>query len=455
MNSEFEEPSPAGIPADPFDSGAPTETVGSPVTLRGANGYTVSGQATYSYLGSYPNYYYTQSNQDFVYFDSHYHLASYLNGLFGFRYDHERGGTFSLPYSSAASANRDNFSYTGQISGNIRSRLFYTAGAGIDDNAVFGVATSPRVSAAYFLTRPKEQSFLSGTKVRFTYGQGIKEPDITQQTDSLYGLLAALPNGAGLIAQHKIAPIGPERSTTFDTALEQYLFSNRLLLTATFFHNRFSNQVEYVEGQALPQLGVPQDVAITIENTSYGAYVNSLNYRALGTELEVAAHLTSHLLMRGGWTYLDATVQKSFSSDALSPSINPLFPSVLIGEYSPLVGARPFRLAPQTGFFSLTYSRNRFDVAFTGTLVGRRDDSTYLTDEYGGTTLLLPNRNLDAAYQDIGFTGSYKLTHVVSLYGNADNLLSQHYDQAFGYPATPFNFRLGMRFTLGGESWKR
>ena len=351
-------------------------------------------------------------------------------------------------------AYRGNYSYTAQFSGNIRSRLFYTAGVGVDDNAVFGVAASPRVSAAYFLAKPREGNVLSGTKVRFSYGQGIKEPSITEQVDSLYGVLAALPNGSQLIAQHNIAPIGPERSTSFDTGMEQYFFSSKLHLAATYFHNQFSNQMEYVDGTALPQLGVPQDVATEVTDTSFGAYVNSLRYRAMGTEVELDGRLGSHLVARGGWTYLDAVVERSFSSDALSPSINPLFPNIPIGVYSPLVGARPFREAPQTGFFSLIYSRRRYDFAFTGMLVGRRDDSTYLTDEYGGTTLLLPNRNLDAAYQDIGFTGSYQVSRVMSLYGNADNVLSQHYQQAFGYPAAPFNFRLGVRFTIGGETWK-
>ncbi len=454
IDSQFEEPSAAGIPADPFSAGAPTETVGAPVTLRGANGYSVSGQAEYHFLGGYPSFYYTQANQDFVFFDSRYDFASYLTGLFGFRYANERGNTNSQPYNTVTAAQRGNYSYTGQFSGNVRSRLFYTAGVGVDDNAVFGVAASPRISAAYFLSRPKDQSMVSGTKVRFSYGRGIKEPNITQQTDSLYGVLASLPNGAQLISQHNVSPIGPERSTTFDTGLEQYLFSSRLLLTATFFHNQFSNQMQFVYGSALPQLGVPQDIAAQISNTSFGAYINSLRYRALGTELGLEARLNSHMVARGGWTYLDAVVQRSFSNDALSPSINPLFPGIPIGAYSPLVGARPFRQAPQTGYFSAVYSRRRFDAAFTGTFVGRRDDSTFLSDQYFGTTLLLPNRNLDAAYQDIGFTGSYRLSRVIGLYANADNLLSQHYREAFGYPATPFNFRVGLRFTIGGETWK-
>ena len=35
----------------------------------------------------------------------------------------------------------------------------------------------------------------------------------------------------------------------------------------------------------------------------------------------------------------------------------------------------------------------------TGTMVSRRDDSDFLQDQNYGTTLLLPNRNLDPAYQ--------------------------------------------------------
>lgn len=454
FNSQTVQPAAVGIPADPFGTGEPTVTLGAPVTLRGANGYSVSGQATYDYLGGYPSQYLTQANQDFVYFDSRYDFASFLSGLFGFRYANERGSTNSQPYNSVTFAERDNFSYTGQLSGNVRSRLFYTAGVGVDNNAVFGLAASPRISGAYFVTRPRDRNLLSGTKVRFSYGQGIKEPTITQQIDSLYGVLAGLSDGAQLIARNGVSPIGPERTTTFEGGVEQYLASSRVRIAATFFHNQFSNQMEFVYGPALPQLGVPQEVATEITNSSYGAYVNSLRYRALGTEVELEARLGSHTMARGGWTYLDAVVQRSFSNDALTPAINPLFPGIPIGLYSPLVGARPFRQAPQTGFFSIVYTRRRYDVALTGTFVGRRDDSTFLTDAYGGTTMILPNRNLDAAYQDIGFTGSYQFSRIVSLYANVDNLLSRHYEQAFGFPATPFNFRVGVRFTIGGETWK-
>ena len=84
-----------------------------------------------------------------------------------------------------------------------------------------------------------------------------------------------------------------------------------------------------------------------------------------------------------------------------------------------------------------------------GTLVGYRDDSDFLT-----TALLLPNHNLLGQYQRLEFTGEYRVTHRVAAYFEAQNLLSEHYQEAFGYPALPFNFRTGLRITLGGESWK-
>jgi len=50
--------------------------------------------------------------------------------------------------------------------------------------------------------------------------------------------------------------------------------------------------------------------------------------------------------------------------------------------------------------------------------------------------------------------GGYHLTSRVDFYANIQNLLSEHYYEAFGYPALPFTFRSGMKLNFGGESWK-
>ena len=58
-------------------------------------------------------------------------------------------------------------------------------------------------------------------------------------------------------------------------------------------------------------------------------------------------------------------------------------------------------------------------------------------------------------YQLIDFSGWYEAHRGVTFYANLGNVLSQQYEAVFGYPALPFTFRSGVRFTLGGEGWKR
>jgi vitamin B12 transporter len=92
-----------------------------------------------------------------------------------------------------------------------------------------------------------------------------------------------------------------------------------------------------------------------------------------------------------------------------------------------------------------------------GTFVGRRDDSTFLlfSDANFGNTLLLPNRNLDSAYQKLDLSGSFRFNHYMTWYASMENLLSQRYDAAFGFPSLPFTIRSGLKITLGGESWRQ
>jgi iron complex outermembrane receptor protein/vitamin B12 transporter len=449
LRSQFENPSPTGIPFDPFGFGP--NFLGQMVTLHGANGFTTTGQAILDFGGVYPILSSSSSKRDFAYLQSDYTLSQHLTALFGFRYENERG--FTLASGQKTSTTRNNFSYTAQFQGSLGSRAFATAGAGIEDNAIFGVAVTPRVSLAYYLVRPRSSGLLNGTKLKFNYGQGIKEPSIFEESTSLFSLLSQLPGGTQLISQFHVAPIGAERSRSFDFGFEQLTWNGRTKLNVTFFYNRFTNQVEFVNNTALPQLGVPVSVAAA---TTFGATVNSADTRALGAETELEFNFGHGFSARAAYTYLDAVVQRSFSSDNLAPSFNPNFPAIPIGAFSPLVGNRPFRRAPHTGSFFLGYSKPKFTVSLSGYLVSRRDDSTFLSDAFFNniTTVLLPNRNLAPAYQKIDFGGSYRLNHRLSFYSSVENLANEHYDAAFGFPALPLTFRTGFKITLGGESWR-
>lgn len=467
FRSEYTNFGPTGIPFDPYDTGYPIY-LGNVVTIRGANGYQVTGQGVLQYG---PGAYATSalSDRDLVYAQSDYRFNSKLAVLFGFQYQAE-GGYTNYGYEKP-STSRANYSYMMQVNGGFWNRLYYTAGSGLEQNSVFGFGASPRLSLAYFLAKPHEDGILSGTRLVFNFGKGIKEPSIYYETNSLYDILLNLPTqpgqptGAQLIQQYGIQPFRFELSRTFDGGLQQTLLHGRAKISLTYFHNEYGNQAEFVPFSGLTQLGVSPTVIQALQNATgeylSGAAVNSLSYSAAGTELEAEYHITHNLAVRGGWTYTDAVVQHSFAGSALTASYNPAFPTVPIGQFSPLVGARPFRVAPNTGYFAVDWTASRWSARLTGTLVSRRDDSDFLYDknyyyDYGlnDNSMLLPNRNLDPSYQKLDLYGSFRITKRVSAFATVGNLLNQHYYEAFGYPALPFTICTGMQFRLGGESWK-
>ncbi len=452
-------PSPTGTPFDPFpgfDFGP--NFLGLPVTIHGANGFGATGQAILDFAGTYPVSSSSSSKRDSVYVQSDYNFNPHVLALAAFRYENERG--FTLSSFGKTPASRGNFSYIAEIQASLGSRAYLTLGGSVENNAVFGVTAIPRVSLAYYLVRPRSEGFLNGTKLKFNYGQGIKEPSIFDATSSLFGLLSQLPNGAQLIAQFKVAPIAAERSRSYDVGFEQLVWKGHAKLAATFFHNQFTSQIEFVPSNALLALGVP---SAELALAGFGATFNSGDTRALGAETELELALGHGFTARAAYTYLDAVVERSFSSDAfacLPPTpdpfacFNPAFPTIPIGAFAPLQGNRPFRRAPHTGSFSLGYSRPKLTLALSGLLVSRRDDSTFLSDAFFGNTMLLPNRNLDPSYQKIDLSGSYRVNRHLAFYSVVENLMSQHYDQVIGFPALPLTFRAGFRVTLGGESWK-
>jgi vitamin B12 transporter len=421
---------------DPFQVGEPSfgNTLGYVVTIRGANGYSVTGQAILDYAGTYPELFPDNEARRSLYAQSDYQFLKDWTGIFGFRYEHEDGEGFT----------RDNYSTMLQAHGSIAHRLFTTFGVGLEHNSFFGFAATPRVSLAYYLRKTTNAGIFGETKLKFNFGKGIKEASTLEQSGALITILTPAQ-----IQQYGVGPIGPERSRTFDFGVEQRLWNGRSLLGITFFDNNFYNLIAFLNPGELESIGVPPGIA---NNPNFGAYVNATSEWTKGFEVEYKHDLGHGLLFQGEYTYLDGLVTKAFGA----PSFNPLFPTIPIGEFAPLEGSRPFHRAPHSGSVALFYNRKRVNAALTGYLVGRRDDSTFLSDANFGNTMLLPNRNLAPAYQKFDLSVGYSLTHYAKIYTSAENLFSQHYQPAFGFPATPFEIRSGVTFTIGGERgwWK-
>lgn len=427
---------------------------GNPTTIRGANGYSVSGQAIMNYSGPYPTIVNSVNNRDSLYAQTDYSFTPHINAVGGFRYEDERGAENEFAYGFAETLERANYDYMAALNGDIKQRVFYSLGGGVQKNQLYGTAGTPRVGASWYPVRPGN-GILHGTKINFNFAKGVQEPNINDQFGSLYAFMLA--NG-GQPAQYGIRPIGAEDSRAYDGGVEQSLFSQRATLRVTWFHNEFGNQIEYVPASVvpalLPNLSPAQQQSLEAFLSSEGAYsltLNSLAFRAQGIESELQYGIGRDIFVRGGYTYLDAVVQRSFSSDAIGPSYNPLFPTIPIGDTSPLRGARPFRRPPHTGFSTVTYTGRPFTLVATGAFASRSDDSTYLaysTPNFDNS-LLLPNRNLDHGYAKLDLGGTGNITSWLGVYGQLNNLLSDQHISPIGYTSLPFNMRVGLRFTLG------
>jgi iron complex outermembrane receptor protein/vitamin B12 transporter len=428
---------------------------GNSVTFTGANGFTASGRAILDYPGNYPTRANLVSNRDQLIYQGDYHFTPHLTALIGFHFENERG---SEPGSTFYSPDqRTNYDYLASVHGDFKNRLFYTLGGSLEHYSLFGTQTSPHAGISFYAVKPRH-GYFNGTRINFNFGDAVREPALTDQANSLYTFLLANGGQSTIQALH-ISPIGAPATRTYEGGVEQLLFGEHLIFRASYFHNEFGKQIEYVGLDLIPEL-LPnltttqqqQLEAILVDNFAYELTLNSEAFRAQGIESSVEGGIGRNIFLRGGYTYLDAAIQRSFTNDdvALLGPV-PTYNGIPIGPYSPLKGARPFRRPPHTGFISASYAGHRWTLVSTAAFASRSDDSTYLEGEdlSGGNSLLLPNRNLDYGFARIDLGGSFQIFSRIAVYAQGDNLLSNQHIAPIGYPSMPMNFRVGLRLRLG------
>ena len=437
-------------------------TLGNTVTITGANGYSATGQAVLDCKSSNTQYVYKSqlvSNRDQLVYRGDVTITPHLMGLIGFQYEDERGAE---PGSSFyPPVERSNYDYQLAVHGDFKERFFYSLGGSLEHYSLFGVETPPRAGVSYYALRPRTGIF-SGTRILFNFGESDREPTLPEQDESLYSFLVT--NGAAPTVQTlHIGKISAPQDRTYEGGVEQTFLSDHVLFRASYFHNEFGRQIEYVGLDLIPELLPNLTTAqqqqleqILQANFAYELTINSEAYRAQGIESTVESGIGRNLFLRGGYTYLDAVVQRSFTNDdaALLGPIPTFTNGIPIGPYSPLEGARPFRRAPHTGFFTATYAAKRLTGVFSAAFASASDDSTFLEgeDANGGNSLLLPNRNLDFGYAKLDLGGSFQVFSWMDVYAQADNLLDNQHIAPIGYPSLPFNVRAGLRLRWGPGS---
>jgi iron complex outermembrane receptor protein/vitamin B12 transporter len=435
----FENPTPTGTPFDPFGFGP--QFLGNTVTLRGANGSSVTGQAILDFVfGPYPSIFESKTTRQGLYGTTTYHMENFdVSG--GAHFEHEQGFN-AIDGDATITHNNGGGFVEGRAT--LLNRVSVTGGVGFEHNAVYKNAVTPRASVLVFLRTPGNDAMFGYTRVTVNAGKGIKAPSTFQEQSTLFDVLGPLAGPLG------VGRIGPERSRMFDIGLEQGLMRGRVRARVGYFNNNFSDLIEFVATAVLPQLGVSQEAAAATAAAG-GANVNSQSYKAQGVETSIEARIGQYVRVVGSYTYLDAEVTKSLSGGVLEPAINPAFPDIQIGAFAPLVGQRPFRRPPHQGSAMVSYTRGPGQVTFAGYFVGHSDDSTFLTDGFFGNSMLLPNRDLDDAYQKVDLSGSYQVHPRAKLFVSIENLFDERYATSFGFPNLPRTARAGITVTLGGD----
>jgi len=313
---------------------------------------------------------------------------------FGYRVENENGFVGDVNFPPQTHGQRlNNDAYVQQQV--TLGRLSVIAGGRFVHDSAFGSTGLPRVALTLEALRGGE--IFSGTRLRFSYATGFKEPRLEE---TFAGPPFTQPNPG----------LKPERSRSFEAGLLQDFYRGRVSFNATYFNNLFHDQINFVTVNPV---------------TFVGEYVNVNQAFAQGAEIVVQAKLRPRVLLNTAYTYT--------SSEYLD---NPASFDAVFNPGQPLL-RRPKHSATTL----LSYLGSRWGANLGGSFVGRRSDSDF--DNFG----------IDhaAGYVRADLGGWYAVHRRVTLYVNVENALDRRYNEVVGYPALPINFRAGMRFRIGGE----
>lgn len=267
-------------------------------------------------------------------------------------------------------------------------RLSIGASARIDDYNLFRDAATYRVSGSYLLP--------SGTRVHAAYGTGIKAPSPGELYGFVSGSYIGNPN------------LKPEESQGWEAGLEQTLFDKALTVGATYFRNRFVNQIQSTfvfdaaSGNFLQQ-----------------SFNGTTRTRQEGVEVYAAARLAD-FRVDASYTYLDApqTVDALVGPNPGSGGFQMPVPVV----------TQAARRAKDIASLNVTYAPEAFPLNATLTLRynGKQRDYAF-TDMFQRILVDLDD------YLLVNFAASYDVTPNLQVFGRVENIADEKYQEVFGF----------------------
>ncbi len=313
-------------------------------------------------------------------YEGDYSERSWTSTTVGFRFEDENGTVGGVTALNHGQRLNDD-AYAQQLFS--FKRLSVVAGARFVHNSAFGNTGVPRVAATLLAVRGGE--LFSGTRLRFSYATGFKEPRLEE---TFAGPPFSIPN----------LNLQPEHNRAFEAGVLQNFLSNRYTFSAAYFNNSFRH---LIGGATDPSTFITQ-------------YVNIDEAFAHGAEIELQGRITSRLSMNTGYTYTSTQILQA-------PLCTPAnFCDPLLAAGQPLL-RRPKHSATAL----LNYLGGRWGGNVGASFVGRRPDSDF--DGFG--------IDHSPGYVRVDAGGWYAINSRVTTYLNVENLTNKFYEEVTGYPA--------------------
>jgi vitamin B12 transporter len=341
----------------------------------------------------YPSHEVDRINRAGFEYQGDYSERTWAHTTFGYRIENENGFVGDVNYGQTHGQRLNNDLYVQQQL--TIGRLTVIAGGRFVHNSAYGNTGVPRVALTLLALRGGE--ILSGTRLRFSYSTGFKEPRLEETF-------------AGPPYSYTNTGLKPERVRAFEAGIAQDFYQGKYALRATYFNNLFRDQINYEE----------------IDLVNYiGQYLNVNKAFAQGSEVELQSKLRSRLSLDLAYTYTSTEILDN--------------PAPIDGQYLP--GMPLLRRPKHSATTLLSYLGSRWGATLGGSFVGRRPDDDFLGF----------NINHAAGYARLDLGGWYAINSRITAYLNVENALNAHYNEVVGYPALTANFRAGFRFRIGGE----
>lgn len=314
---------------------------------------------------------------------------------------------------------------TGDVPNDLRILLQSLGSTAPEGDVGFGFSVNPKIALSVLLRRHQENALLGATRVKASFGTGIKEPTLDESFGPSF---FALGNPT----------LDPERNISFDVGAVQEFFGRRLSVDLTYFDNRFRDLITF-ESTATSE-------PIHLSNGQLTNYVNSDRASGRGIELSANARPSwwlSRLRLSGSYTFLRSRLDRAADIVAFLP---PTFDGVLVPN--PELGLPLLRRPRHSGAFEVSWIDQKFDLTLDGSLVGKRRDFIpfpFTKFDFAGNPIFADG------YEKLNLSGAYHLTNSLNLFARVENLLNQDYQEVLGFPAYRLNFSAGLRIRIGGK----